>query len=220
MPAPAQPRSARANTVTTASGCLGRTGVDADALALRLLVPEHAADRGQEPDQVRRLLLPVPRKRRVLRRHAATERAQARWLATKAGWALGSAPPRRRAPRRPSPWCRPWGYHPGRRQEAAGRSEAAGATKPGWARARACLRDGHLLAGADAYHLLHEVDARDELRHWVLHLQPRVHLQEVKVQVLVHLRTRARSVSAGGGGGSAAGEWRCRTRNSTVPALQ
>jgi hypothetical protein len=52
-----------------------------------------------------------------------------------------------------------------------------------------------LLAGRDADHLLHQVDAGDQLGHRMLHLQARVHLEEVEVLVLPS------------------------TMNSTVPAL-
>ena len=47
------------------------------------------------------------------------------------------------------------------------------------------LRERQLLAGRDADHLLHEVDAGDQFRHRMLDLQARVHLEEVEVAVAV-----------------------------------
>ena len=44
---------------------------------------------------------------------------------------------------------------------------------------------GQLLAGGDPEHLLHQILARHHLRDRVLHLQTRVHLQEVEVLMLV-----------------------------------
>mmetsp|Transcript_16628 Transcript_16628/g.27222 ORF Transcript_16628/g.27222 Transcript_16628/m.27222 type:complete len:314 (+) Transcript_16628:135-1076(+) len=57
------------------------------------------------------------------------------------------------------------------------------------------LRERQLLAGGDLDLLLHDVDARHQFRHRVLHLQPGVHLQEVEVllRVAEHLH-RARAV--------------------------
>jgi hypothetical protein len=46
------------------------------------------------------------------------------------------------------------------------------------------LRIAEGLAGRDAHHLAHQVHAGDELRHRVLDLQTRIHLEEVKLFVL------------------------------------
>ena len=47
------------------------------------------------------------------------------------------------------------------------------------------LREGKRLAGGDADHQLHEVEAGHQLGHRMLDLQPRVHLQEVEIAVAV-----------------------------------
>ena len=44
---------------------------------------------------------------------------------------------------------------------------------------------GEVRAGRDAQLLLHEVEPGDRLRHRMLHLQPRVHLDEEELAVLV-----------------------------------
>ena len=51
--------------------------------------------------------------------------------------------------------------------------------------ARSFLLEGKLLAGRDADHRLHDVDAGDHLGDGVLDLHARVHLEEVEVVVLV-----------------------------------
>ena len=48
------------------------------------------------------------------------------------------------------------------------------------------LLDRQRLAGGDADHLLDEIDAGDQLRHGMLDLQPRVHLQKEEALVLAH----------------------------------
>ena len=45
---------------------------------------------------------------------------------------------------------------------------------------------GKLLACRDAQLRLHEVNAGDELRNWVLHLDARVHFDEMQAAIFVH----------------------------------
>lgn len=47
------------------------------------------------------------------------------------------------------------------------------------------LRDRQLLAVRDPDHLFDQIDARDELRHRVLHLKARVHFEEVEILVAI-----------------------------------
>ena len=47
------------------------------------------------------------------------------------------------------------------------------------------LLEGELLAGRDLQHLLDEIEPGDELGHRMLHLEPRVHLEEIEIAVLV-----------------------------------
>ena len=75
---------------------------------------------------------------------------------------------------------------PGRRQKAVRRILARDAAldRPA-ARHDVVLREGQPLAGGDANLPLHEVDPGHELRHGMLDLEARVHLEEVELAVAV-----------------------------------
>src|SRR5204862_1180330 len=55
------------------------------------------------------------------------------------------------------------------------------------------LPERELLAGGDPDLLLHEIDAGHHLRHRMLDLDPRIHLDEMKLAVLVEKLERART---------------------------
>ncbi len=84
----------------------------------------------------------------------------------------------------------------GRRQEVAERVFGVDAALDGPAVAlHVRLRQRQLLAGGDADHQLDQVQAGDALGHRMLHLQARVHLQEVEALVLAdHELHRARAL--------------------------
>ena len=84
--------------------------------------------------------------------------------------------------------CRWWcvTHEPARgRQEAAERVFGVDAAFHGPTAPRnLSLGERQRLAGCDANHLFHQVDARDAFRDRVLHLQPGVHFEEIKTLVL------------------------------------
>ena len=63
------------------------------------------------------------------------------------------------------------------------------------------LRERQFLTGSDAELPLHQVDPRHELRHWVLDLDARVHLEEVEVSALVEQELARAGVDVAGGAG-------------------
>ena len=86
------------------------------------------------------------------------------------------------------------------------------------------LADRELLAGGDAQHLLDQIDAGDQLRHRMLDLQPRVHLEEVEALVLAgdEFHGAGRIVADGLGVASATAcspiAWRVATSRSALGA--
>ena len=69
------------------------------------------------------------------------------------------------------------------------------------------LRERQLLAGGDVHLQVHEIEAGDEFRDRMLHLQARVHLEEVEVAILVDQELDGAGVVVTGGFGDAHGDF-------------